>query len=83
MPTKSEIFDKVMGFIDMGIAMGFYTDEEVKELQNLERLYYIQSEEVPCDSSLKIKDEDRKEASAEYDEFETGKFSYDEFAANP
>lgn len=80
MPTKSEIFDKVMGFIDMGIAMGFYTDEEAKELQNLERLYYIQSEETLCDPALEIEDE---ETSAGYEEFETGKFSYDEFAANP
>ena len=43
MPTKDEIFEKVMDYIDMGIAMGFYTDEEVKELENLEKLYYIQS----------------------------------------
>ena len=45
MRTKNEIFDLLMGYRDMGIAMGFYTKEETKEIENLEKEYWIQSEE--------------------------------------
>ena len=44
MRTKNEIFDLIMGYLDMGIAMGFYTKEEVKEIENLEKEYQIQSD---------------------------------------
>ena len=44
MRTKNEIFDLLMGYLDMGIAMGFYTKEEVKEIENLEREYWIQND---------------------------------------
>ena len=44
MRTKNEIFDLLMGYLDMGIAMGFYTKEEVKEIENLEKEYWIQSD---------------------------------------
>ena len=81
MPTKDEIFDKIMVYIDMGIVLGFYTDEEIKELKDLERLYYIQGYKTSCDDP--ILENEGKETSAGYEEFETGKFSYDEFAANP
>ena len=43
MRTKNEIFDLIMGYLDMGIAMGFYTKEEIKEIENLEKEYWIQS----------------------------------------
>ena len=43
MRTKNEIFDLLMGYLDMGIAMGFYTKEETKEIENLEKEYWIQS----------------------------------------
>lgn len=43
MRTKNEIFDLLMGYLDMGIAMGFYTEEETKEIENLEKEYWIQS----------------------------------------
>ena len=46
MRTKNEIFDLLMGYLDMGIAMGFYTKEETKEIENLEKEYWIQSEEI-------------------------------------
>ena len=45
MRTKNEIFDLLMGYLDMGIAMGFYTKGEVKEIENLEKEYWVQSEE--------------------------------------
>ena len=44
MRTKNEIFDLLMGYLDMGIAMGFYAKEEIKEIENLEKEYWIQSE---------------------------------------
>ena len=44
MRTKNEIFDLIMGYLDMGIAMGFYTKEETKEIENLEKEYWIQSD---------------------------------------
>ena len=44
MRTKNEIFDLLMGYLDVGIAMGFYTKEEVKEIENLEKEYWIQSD---------------------------------------
>ena len=44
MRTKNEIFDLLMGYLDMGIAMGFYNKEEVKEIENLEKEYWIQSD---------------------------------------
>ena len=44
MRTKNEIFDLLMGYLDMGISMGFYTKEEVKEIENLEREYWIQND---------------------------------------
>lgn len=44
MRTKNEIFDLLMGYLDMGIAMGFYTKEETKEIENLEKEYWIQSD---------------------------------------
>ena len=46
MRTKNEIFDLLMGYLDMGIAMGFYTKEETKEIENLEKEYWIQSEGI-------------------------------------
>ena len=45
MRTKNEIFDLLMSYLDMGIAMGFYTKEEIKEIENLEKEYWVQSEE--------------------------------------
>lgn len=45
MRTKNEIFDLLMGYLDMGITMGFYTEEETKEIENLEKEYWIESEE--------------------------------------
>ena len=44
MRTKNEIFDLIMGYLDMGIVMGFYTKEEIKEIENLEKEYWIQSD---------------------------------------
>lgn len=44
MRTKNEIFDLLMSYLDVGIAMGFYTKEEVKEIENLEKEYWIQSD---------------------------------------
>lgn len=44
MRIRNEIFDLLMGYLDMGIAMGFYTKEETKEIENLEKEYYIQSD---------------------------------------
>ena len=44
MKTKNEIFDLLMGYLDMGIAMGFFTKEETKEIENLEKEYWIQSD---------------------------------------
>ena len=44
MRTKNEIFDLLMGYLDMGIAMGFYTKEETKEIENLEKEYWIQGD---------------------------------------
>ena len=44
MRTKNEIFNLLMGYLDMGIAMGFYTKEETKEIENLEKEYWIQSD---------------------------------------
>ena len=44
MRTKNEIFDLLMGYLDMGIAMGFYTKEETKKIENLEKEYWIQSD---------------------------------------
>ena len=44
MRTKNEIFDLLMDYLDMGIAMGFYTKEETKEIENLEKEYWIQSD---------------------------------------
>ena len=44
MRTKNEIFDLIMGYLDMGIAMGFYTKEEIKEIESLEKEYWIQSD---------------------------------------
>ena len=41
---KNEIFDLLMGYLDMGIAMVFYTKEETKEIENLEKEYWIQSD---------------------------------------
>ena len=32
MRTKNEIFDLLMGYLDMGIAMGFYTKEEKRDI---------------------------------------------------
>ena len=46
MRTKNEIFDLLMGYLDMGIAMGFYTKEETKEIENLEKEYWVQSEGI-------------------------------------
>ena len=45
MRTKNEIFDLIMGYLDMAITMGFYTKEEIKEIENLEKEYWVQSEE--------------------------------------
>ena len=44
MRTKNEIFDLLMGYLDMGIAMGFFTKEETKEIESLEKEYWIQSD---------------------------------------
>ena len=44
MRTKNEIFDLLMGYLDMGIAMGFYTKEETKEIENLEKEYWVQND---------------------------------------
>lgn len=44
MRTKNEIFDLIMEYLDMGIAMGFYTKEEIKEINNLEKEYWVQSD---------------------------------------
>ena len=54
MRTKNEIFDLLMGYLDMGIAMGFYTKEETKEIENLEKEYWIQSDNqiIGGDTSL-------------------------------
>ena len=45
MRTKNEIFDLLMGYLDMGIAMGLYTKEETKEIEDLEKEYGIESED--------------------------------------
>ena len=44
MRTKNEIFDLIMGYLDMAITMGFYTKEEIKEIENLEKEYWVQSD---------------------------------------
>ena len=44
MRTKNEIFDLLMGYLDMGIAIGLYTKEEIQEIKNLEREYWIQDD---------------------------------------
>lgn len=38
--TKNEIFDKLMTYLDFGIAVGFYTDEEADAIETLERMYF-------------------------------------------
>ena len=45
MRTKNEIFDLLMGYLDMAITMGFYTKEEIKEIENLEKEYWVQSDD--------------------------------------
>lgn len=42
--TKIEIFNRLMSYLDLGIAMGFYTDEEADVIEALERMYF-QAEE--------------------------------------
>ena len=46
MRTKNEIFDLLMGYLDMGTATGFYTREETKEIKKKKKEYWIQSEEI-------------------------------------
>ena len=38
--TKIEILDKLMEYLDFGIAVGFYTDEEAEEIEALEAMYF-------------------------------------------
>lgn len=56
MRTKNEIFDLLMGYLDMGIAMGFYTKEETKEIQNLEKEYWVQSDSQITGRSASLPD---------------------------
>lgn len=44
MRTKNEVFDRLMQILDFVIAVGFFDDDEVKEIEELEREYYITSE---------------------------------------
>lgn len=43
MPTKNEVFDRLMEILDFAIFTGFFTEEEVKEIEELERSYWAQS----------------------------------------
>lgn len=54
MRAKNEIFDLIMGYLDMGIAMGFYAKEEVKEIENLEKEYQIQSDNQVTGISISL-----------------------------
>lgn len=45
MPTKDEIFDRLLTYLDQAIYLGFFTEDEVEEINKLEREYYIQREE--------------------------------------
>ena len=54
MRTKNEIFDLIMGYLDMAITMGFYTKEEIKEIENLEKEYWVQSDNQELGSGRKI-----------------------------
>lgn len=38
--TKIEIFDRLMAYLDFGIAVGFYTDEEADVIEALEAMYF-------------------------------------------
>ena len=44
MYTKDEIFDKILNYLDSAIMSGFFTEEEIKEINQLEKAYYIQTE---------------------------------------
>lgn len=43
MMTKDEVFDRVMEILDSVIFTGYFTNEEVKEIEELERSYWAQS----------------------------------------
>lgn len=44
METKDEIFDKLLNYLDVAIYAGFFTEDEIEEINRLEREYYIQEE---------------------------------------
>ena len=38
--TKNEIFCKILQYLDFAIMVGFFTEEEEKEINQLEKEYY-------------------------------------------
>ena len=42
MLTRDEIVDRLLSYLDFGIAVGFYNKEEEKEIRTLESDYYRQ-----------------------------------------
>lgn len=38
--TKTDIFDKLMAYLDLGIALGFYSKEEANGIRLLEEMYF-------------------------------------------
>lgn len=44
METKDEIFTKLLNYLDAAIYAGFFTEDEIEEINKLEREYYIQED---------------------------------------
>lgn len=38
--TKNEIFCKILQYLDFAITVGFFTEEEEKEIQQFEKEYF-------------------------------------------
>lgn len=43
MLTNDEIFEELMGYLEIGITSGFFDDDEVKAIWNLESMYRCQN----------------------------------------
>ena len=46
--SKDQIFSLLLGYLDFAIMVGFFTEDEIKEIQEYERKYFS-TEATPTD----------------------------------
>lgn len=49
MMTRNEIHDALMQYLEEAIFMGFFSEEEVKDIQRLDTEYYLVTDESEDD----------------------------------